>query len=77
MEEKRVRFDESKNKVHNMHCWIFAYRQSRTGAWETAARDRFRFEKRVRELEDKLTIVTHTENRSRVYKERFCENEEI
>lgn len=69
-EEKTVTFN-LKPEVHVMRAWDFAYRQARKGEWEMAARDRDRFNKRIHETEDVLSIVFDKNLRDRVYQERF------
>lgn len=37
-------------QVYTMHVWQFAYRQARKGIWEEKARDRDRFERRIKKF---------------------------
>uniref|UniRef100_A0A182P0K5 PP1c_bdg domain-containing protein n=1 Tax=Anopheles epiroticus TaxID=199890 RepID=A0A182P0K5_9DIPT len=74
-EEKKVRFN-SKPVVHVMRAWDFAYRQARKGDWETAARDRERFRKRIADLEPVLGAVLQPTLRDKIYSERFNEEKE-
>lgn len=46
----RVTFTDKPPKVHHMYTWAFAYRQSRRGPWECHARDRERFQTRIRDV---------------------------
>ncbi|XP_053685440.1 uncharacterized protein LOC128735014 [Sabethes cyaneus] len=69
-EEKKVRFN-LKPEVHVIRVWDFAYRQARKGEWETAARDRERFRKRIEETEPILKPVFDRCVRETVFRARF------
>lgn len=47
---KEVRFSDDV-KVHRMIAWDYAYRAARKGPWEQYARDRCRFQRRIKETE--------------------------
>ncbi|XP_043915625.1 uncharacterized protein LOC122791766 [Protopterus annectens] len=47
---KKVRFSDEV-KVHHMIAWDYAYRAARKGPWEQYARDRCRFQRRIKETE--------------------------
>jgi IS1 family transposase len=68
---KNVSFDESKNKVHRLIVWSYAYQQARIGQWECAARDRSRFQRNIETVSVVLTAVLESDYRLRVYQERF------
>ncbi|EFA05418.1 hypothetical protein TcasGA2_TC015594 [Tribolium castaneum] len=72
--DKKVRFaSESKLcEVHPMIMWSFAYQAARKGPWEEYARDRDRFNKRVRNTEAIIGHVFSDEHRSKIYQERFA-----
>lgn len=53
---KKVRFD-SNVQIQNMHVWTFAYREARKSDWIRIAADRYRFELRIRKLEQLLTKI--------------------
>lgn len=48
MKKKRVTFADSKNQVHIMRDWDFAYRDHRKKYWENFAMDRDRFQNRIK-----------------------------
>ena len=52
-----------------MYVWKYAYKNARIGNWETAARDRDRFERRIkREYEPLLEKVLNNVHRQKMYK---------
>lgn len=57
-------------KVHITHVWDFAYRQSRKGFWEEAARDRARFRNRIKNLEEVISPVLMAEHRAIIIQKR-------
>lgn len=59
----RVGFDESKNVVHTMHVWLYAYKQARKGEWGQVARDRHRFKRRIQKIEDRLSHIFTEDHR--------------
>jgi hypothetical protein len=67
----KVRFDLSKNKVYYMLSWSYAYKQSRKGQWECAARDRNRFQRRIDNIGEVLVKVLGSDHRLHIYQERF------
>ncbi|XP_055533081.1 uncharacterized protein LOC129723122 [Wyeomyia smithii] len=69
-EEKKVRFNLNP-EVHVIRVWDFASRQARKGEWETAARDRERFRKRIEEIEPVLKPVFDCNLRETVFRDRF------
>lgn len=54
--------------------WSFAYQNARKGLWEEAARDRSRFQFRLRRLSDILKPILANEHRNKIYTERFQDN---
>lgn len=68
---REVKFDMSKNKIHNLVVWRYAYEQARRGHWQTVAVDRSRFERRIVETNKVLENILKTDHRMRIYKERF------
>lgn len=70
-EEKKVRFNLNP-EVHIIRVWDFAYRQARKGEWETVARDRERFKKRIEEAESILEPVFDCNMRQTVFRDRFA-----
>lgn len=69
---KKVKFDETQNKKHILIVWSYAYKQARKSIWEEKARDRFRFQRRIKDVTTVLTKILKSEHRSRIYNERFC-----
>ncbi|XP_034104076.1 uncharacterized protein LOC132793836 [Drosophila nasuta] len=69
---KKVRFN-LKPKVHVMHTWDFAYRAARKGAWQEIARDRDRFQQRIKRLAPTIDIVLNSNHREKVYRDRFLD----
>lgn len=59
---KTVRFND-KVEICRMHVWDFAYRNSRKGGWMQDAMDRFRFSRRIEQLEKILSPVLNTKLR--------------
>lgn len=51
--------------------WGYAYHNARCGPWEQLARDRARFEARIRKTEETLSKVLSPRHREKIYKERF------
>ncbi|KAH8413698.1 hypothetical protein KR222_004101 [Zaprionus bogoriensis] len=69
---KRVRFN-LKPKVHVMHTWDFAYRAARKGEWQEIARDRDRFQQRIRRVATILNGVLSSNHREKIFKDRFLD----
>ncbi|KAH8413981.1 hypothetical protein KR215_011996 [Drosophila sulfurigaster] len=69
---KKVRFN-LKPKVHVMHTWDFAYRAARKGAWQEIARDRDRFQQRIKRVAPTIDIVLNSNHREKVYRDRFLD----
>lgn len=67
----KVKFETSKNKLHNMVTWRYAYEQARRGHWQIAALDRSRFERRISEANKVLADILNCNHRKRIYSERF------
>lgn len=44
-----VKFDPSPPAVHYCYVWNYAYHQARTDIWMQAARDRDRFQQRIKQ----------------------------
>lgn len=73
----QVRFAEEGDlcHVHNMVEWSEEYHQARKGPWEEYARDRDRFNRKAAEIEKILMPVFDAALRSKVYAERFRDND--
>lgn len=69
--EKKVRFDDSRNKIHTLRTWSYAYRQARKGLWEREAIDRIRFQHRIDNVHIVLRDILVAEHRLQIYLERF------
>ncbi|XP_044260656.1 uncharacterized protein LOC123008729 [Tribolium madens] len=71
---KKVRFasDSRLCEIHPMIMWSYAYQAARKGPWEEYARDRDRFNKRVRKTEAIIGHVFTDEHRSKIYQQRFA-----
>lgn len=67
----KVTFDETRNKVHHMVVWLFAYKNSRRNYWEFKAMDSWRFRKRIEDTEKIINHVLEPKHRCKVYKQRF------
>ena len=50
---KHVRFNENV-RINRMYVWKYVYRECRKTYWMTIAVDRFRFERRIRDIENLL-----------------------
>lgn len=53
---KRVHFDDN-IKCLNMCVWSYAYREARKNVWMHIVADRFRFELRIKRLEEQLNKI--------------------
>lgn len=69
---KNVKFN-LKPTIHLMCTWTFAYKQARKGGWETVARDRCRFRRRIEEICEMLTHILESNHRNNVFRLRFQE----
>ncbi|KAH8322540.1 hypothetical protein KR074_003108 [Drosophila pseudoananassae] len=67
---KKVRFN-LKPEVHVMLAWDFAYRAARKSEWQLIARDRDRFQKRIKCVAPILNPILSPTHRDNVYKARF------
>ncbi|XP_017466635.1 PREDICTED: uncharacterized protein LOC108359324 isoform X2 [Rhagoletis zephyria] len=67
---KKVRFNLNP-EVHTMYAWSFAYKSARKGHWESLARDRDRFRKRIENTSKYLNPILRPEHRSFIYNTRF------
>lgn len=74
---KKVRFAVGKNlcEMHPMVQWSFAYQKARKGPWEQFAVDRMRFRNRVSDIEPVLNVILQPAHRSKIYQDRFLEND--
>lgn len=72
---RKIKFDMTNIKIHNMIVWRYAYEQARKGHWQTVAVDRSRFERRIAETTKVLEDILKPDHRTRIYTERFqqCE----
>lgn len=68
---KEVRFDTSKNQIHHLFVWDFAYRSHRKPYWEYFALDRWRFCQRCQKVNNILRPILNDVHRKKVFKERF------
>lgn len=69
---KKVRFN-LKPEIHVMHTWDFAYRAARKGDWQEIARDRDRFQQRIKRVAPTINIILNSNHREKVYKDRFLD----
>jgi len=70
--ERRVNIDLSKNTIHHMMVWSYAYKQARKGEWEMYARDRARFRRRIDEAHKSLSPILDSTHRHHIYLQRFA-----
>ncbi|XP_035498382.2 protein phosphatase 1 regulatory subunit 15B [Scophthalmus maximus] len=63
--QKKVRFSPVV-QVHAMRTWPFARQASRKGHWEVMARDRDRFQRRIRETEPTIRHVLEQSHREKI-----------
>lgn len=63
--------------VHPIIAWNYAYCAARKGPWEQYARDRARFQRKIKDLERVLNPVFQKMHRDTVYTERFSDNKTI
>ncbi|VVD02440.1 unnamed protein product [Leptidea sinapis] len=68
---KKQEDKKTQKKVHVMRVWAFAARQARIGDWETVARDRDRFKRRIADVDVAISWVLKPQHRSRVVFQRF------
>lgn len=66
-----VQFDETKNEVHRMITWNYAYRCARENMYERLARDRLHFQRRIKRISIVLNCVLTEKHRQKIYCERF------
>jgi phosphatase-1 catalytic subunit len=53
-------------------CYYFtSYQDERKAYWEVYARDRHRFERRIRDLENILKPILRLEHRNKIFTQRF------
>ena len=64
---QRVHFNDN-TVVHHMIVWDYAYRSARVSPWETVARDRARFTRRITQLEGVIGPVLSPHHRETVQK---------
>ena len=65
---KKVTFDENKNKTIIMHTWSYAYKNARIGSfWIQCVADRKRFQRRIDSLEPILNKVLDSNHRKKIY----------
>ncbi|KAL7737465.1 hypothetical protein ACLKA6_007603 [Drosophila palustris] len=69
---KRVRFN-LKPEIHVMHTWDFAYRAARKGGWQELARDRDRFQQRIKRVAPTINTILNSNHRDKIYKDRFLD----
>lgn len=55
--KKKVNFNLSENKIHNMYVWLFAYQAARSSDMARIAADKFRFNLRKKRLEELLIKI--------------------
>ncbi|XP_016953266.1 uncharacterized protein LOC108026689 [Drosophila biarmipes] len=67
---KKVRFN-MKPEVHVMLAWDYAYRAARKSEWQVMARDRARFQQRIKRISPILNAVLTPDHRENVYQARF------
>ncbi|XP_017125502.1 uncharacterized protein LOC108144863 [Drosophila elegans] len=67
---KKVRFN-MKPEVHVMLAWDYAYRAARKSEWQVMARDRDRFQQRIRRISPILNAVLSPIHREKIYQARF------
>jgi Phosphatase-1 catalytic subunit binding region len=67
----RVTFDESRNEVHSMVVYSFAYKNARKRYWEYFAADARRFQKRIERISVVISPILSDEHRYKMYRERF------
>lgn len=71
IDRRRVKFDESRNQIYVTHTWLYAYKQTRRGPWETFARDRYRFQRLVNSVTNSISRILSNAHRERIYLDRF------
>lgn len=54
-------------QVHKMQAWTFALQASRKGHWEEFARDRDRFQKRIKETEKAIGYCFSMSHREKLW----------
>ena len=53
--------------LNNDEEWAADYQQARVGHWETLARDRTRFMKRIEQTEQNISWIFTSQHRSRIF----------
>lgn len=54
--------------------WSYAHQEARKGLWENCARNRVRFERRIKIFEKIITPILDCGHRKRIVKKRFETN---
>lgn len=67
---KSVKFDESKNTVHVMVVWAFAYRKAREFNYEDFSNN-MHFKRRIENMDTLLKHIFDVNYRNKIYMERF------
>lgn len=70
VEGKVLKFDLH-TQVYHLHVWSFAYKQARVGHWEQFARDRDRFNRRIKRVEPDISLILLMKHREKIYRLRF------
>lgn len=69
--KKTVKFNEEKNVVYTLFTWEYAYRKARESNYEQYILDRYRFQNKIKYVENLLKDVLEEKNRNKIYIERF------
>ncbi|KAK5650160.1 hypothetical protein RI129_001189, partial [Pyrocoelia pectoralis] len=69
-----VWFNDSRNSVHYMTVWQYAYKQARKGEWEQLARDSVHFARRVEIVSKDISPILENEHRTFVFATRSYHN---
>lgn len=64
---KSIRFSNCLT-VYSMHTWSYAHKMARVGCWEQYARDRDRFENRIKSLVRVIEPVLTESHREKMFK---------
>lgn len=70
---KKVQFNETP-KIHHLITYGFAYQESRKGNWEQVARDRIRFQNRIKLIGNEISPILNEQHRMKIYisDKEFC-----
>lgn len=68
--KRRVTFNP-KLEVQHLHVWNYAYREARKGKWMEIALDRSRFKRRIKLVQNIISLILSEQHRNKIFLQRF------